>query len=77
MVIESLKEDISSKKTTYVYGIQGIADFLHVSKPTAQRIKSSGIIDDSIYQVKNTIMVDVDAALELIKKSKWGQRGRR
>ena len=52
----------------YEYGIIGIAKIFGVSRDTAQKIKKSGVIDKAIYQNKNTIVVDVDRALELFAK---------
>lgn len=52
----------------YVYGIDGFARLIGKSKATAQRIKSSGIIDDAVTQSGNTIMIDADLALDLIHK---------
>ena len=48
-----------------VYGISGIAQLFNCSIPTASRIKSSGVINDAITQVKRKIVVDADKALEL------------
>ncbi len=57
----------STNKKTYVYGINGLAAILGCSRPTAQRIKSSGKLDGAISQTGRTIVVDVDKALELIR----------
>ena len=57
----------STNKKTYVYGINGLAAILGCSRPTAQRIKSSGKLDGAISQPGRTIVVDVDKALELIR----------
>ena len=53
-------------KKHYVYGIGGLAELIGKSKATAQRLKSSGIIDDAVIQNGNTIMIDADLALQLI-----------
>jgi len=53
----------------YIYGITGLAQFLKVSAPTAQKIKNSGKIAYS--QAERTIIfkkVDVLAALSNTKK---------
>lgn len=53
----------------YIYGITGLAQFLKVSIPTAQKIKNSGRIPYS--QAERTIIfkkVDVLAALSNTKK---------
>ena len=57
----------STNKKTHVYGISGLAAILGCSRPTAQRIKSTGKLDSAISQTGRTIVVDVDKALELIR----------
>jgi len=57
-------------KKHYVYGIQGICDLFGCSPATAARIKKSGAIDAAISQVGNTIVVDADLALDLLKAKK-------
>ena len=73
-LLETIKEAInessqssSKNKKTYVYGINGLAGILGCSRPTAQRIKSTGKLDAAISQTGRTIVVDVDKALELIR----------
>lgn len=51
----------------YVYGLQGLCDLLGCSTATASRIKKSGVIDEAISQTGNTIVVDADLALDLLK----------
>ena len=60
-------QSLSTNKKTYVYGINGLASILGCSRPTAQRIKSTGKLDAAISQTGRTIVVDVDKALELIR----------
>lgn len=59
-----------------VHGIDGLADLFGCSRPTAQRIKNSGVIDKAIYQVGRTITIDADLALELVQQSDniWSNR---
>ena len=57
-------------KKHYVYGIAGIAKLFDCSIPTAQRIKSSGEIDDAISQTGDIIVVDAEYALDLLRISK-------
>ena len=57
-------------KKHYVYGLQGICDLLGCSTATAARIKKSGVIDEAISQVGNTIVVDADLAIDLLKVRK-------
>jgi hypothetical protein len=65
-------QEITSDKVNkrYVYGIAGLAKLFGCSLPTAQRIKSSGEIDDAISQIGSIIIVDADYALDIIKLSK-------
>lgn len=69
------------EKKYYVYGIAGIAKLFGCSIPTAQRIKSSGKIDDAISQCGKIIVVDTELALELTKnenfKFRKNNRGRK
>ena len=51
----------------YVYGLQGLCDLFGCSTATAARIKKSGVIDAAISQTGNTIVVDADPALDLLK----------
>ena len=65
------QEIISDKvNRRYVYGIAGLAKLFGCSLPTAQRIKSSGEIDDAISQIGSIIIIDADYALDIIKLSK-------
>jgi len=52
----------------YVYGIEGLAKLIGKSVNTAQRLKSSGAIDDAIIQHGRTIMIDADLALRLLQE---------
>ena len=54
----------------YVYGIAGIANLFGCSESTAQKIKSSGEIDDAISQIGDVIVVDAEYALDLLRVSK-------
>ena len=65
-LVLSLKQ---APQKNYVYGIDGLAKLIGKSKATAQRLKSSGIIDDAVIQNGNTIMIDADLALELIRQN--------
>lgn len=67
--------NLSSEKR-YVRGMKELAEVLHCSVPTAQRIKSSGVLDAAISQSGKTIIVDVDLALDLLRLSnkKWGRK---
>lgn len=65
----------------YAYGIAGICEIFGCSKPTAQRIKKSGVIDAAITQTGRTIVIDRQKALDLVKednaKKKGGRRCRK
>lgn len=61
---ERLQNPLDGK---YVYGIDGIADLFHCSRPTAQRIKSSGVIDKAITQHGRKIIVEAEYALQLLR----------
>ncbi len=50
----------------HIYGIKGLAKFLSVSFPTAQKIKNSGKIPFS--QVERTIIFSKAEVLEALKK---------
>ena len=65
--INESSQSSSTNKKTYVYGINGLAAILGCSRPTAQRIKSTGKLDSAISQTGRTIVVDVEKALELIR----------
>ena len=81
-LLEAIKEVVndsvqSSNKSqkTYVYGINGLASILGCSRPTAQRIKSTGKLDEAISQNGRTIVVNVEKALELIRLDrKFGKK---
>ena len=70
-----------SDSTKYAYGISGICDIFGCSKPTAQRIKRSGVIDEAIIQSGRTSVIDRQKALALVKedneKKKGGRRCRK
>lgn len=62
--------EVTSTQKHYVYGIAGIAQLFGCSVPTAQRIKSSGVIDEAVSQINGIIVVDSELALDLLKISK-------
>lgn len=65
-----------SSKKRYVRGMKELAEVLHCSVPTAQRIKSSGVLDAAISQSGKVIVVDADLVLDLLRVSnkKWGRK---
>ena len=66
-----VKKESPSKKN-YVYGLAGLSNLLQCSTSTAQRIKSSGILDEAIRQPKNRriMIIDADLVLELMKENR-------
>ena len=60
--------DNTPKEKRFVYGIAGIAQIFNCSMTTANRIKASGKINKAISQYGRMIAVDVNLALELLKK---------
>ena len=50
-------------------GMSGLAKLFGCSKATAQRIKSSGVIDAAISQIGRTFVVDARKALNLVQNS--------
>ena len=74
MALKDIELESEGKTKTapkrYVYGIAGIAKLFGCSEPTAQRIKSSGEIDDAISQINGIIVVDAEYALDLLRVSK-------
>ena len=62
-----------SSEKRYVFGISKL---FGCSQATAQRIKSSGVIDAAISQNGKIIVVDADLALDLLRVSnkKWGRK---
>ena len=53
-----------------------LAKALHCSISTAQRIKSSGVIDAAISQNGKVVVIDVERALDILRVSnkKWGRK---
>ena len=62
----------SEKK--YVYGINGIANFLGCSKSTANRLKKSGRFDRAIKQDGRKIIADAAILLECFGQKRGGRR---
>lgn len=61
----------------YAYGIAGICQIFGCSKPTAQRLKKSGVIDAAIIQNGRTIVVDRQKALDLVQQDNEKRKGGR
>ena len=67
--LHSILQELIKPDRKYVYGIQGLADLLHCSRLTAQRIKNSGKIDDATIQFERTVIFDADKVMESLKVS--------
>ena len=72
------EEGTMDVKKHFVYGLQGLCDLLGCSTTTASRIKKSGVLDPAISQFGNTIIVDADSAVDLLKvrKTKYKKKVR-
>ena len=75
-LVELIQSSISGISTTneptekkYVYGISGIQKLLNCSESSAKRLKKSGVINEAIIQNGRKIIIDVEKALELLKKN--------
>ena len=69
-------EEKNPSERRYVYGIKGLSSLLGCSIATAQRIKSSGVIDGSYVQRKKEIIFDAEKVLKFFDDpySRWGIR---
>ena len=63
-------DNMPTKEKRLEFGIPGIARVFNCSMTTANRIKASGRINRAISQHGRMIVVDVDMALELMKRQK-------
>ena len=54
----------------YAYGIAGIAEIIGASKTTAQKLKSSGLLDKAITQIGNKIITNKKIAIEILSNRK-------
>lgn len=67
---EGKKQNDQKDDRHFVYGLAGLAELLNCSVVTAQKIKSSGLIDGAVYQFGRKIIVDADKALSLLSEDK-------
>ncbi len=70
--IDGKSEDNHTPKL--VYGLKGIADFLHQSITTAWRLKKSGKYDAAISQRGRCIITDTEKLLELMRLDKTAEQ---
>ncbi|HRZ96158.1 MAG TPA: DUF3853 family protein [Paludibacter sp.] len=61
---------IQTGSDEFVYGIAGLADLLKVSKTTAQKLKSSGILASATTQIGRKIIINKVKALTILKVRK-------
>lgn len=57
-----------NKEDEYVYGIEGLANFLHCSKSKAQKLSNSGKIDSAIFRFGRKIMFNKKEVIKSIKR---------
>ncbi len=67
--IEGISKTNAVQEKKYVYGITGIQKLLNCSESSAKRLKKSGVINEAIIQNGRKIIIDVEKALELLKKN--------
>lgn len=71
--INKHKELCVPKERQFVYGINGIAELFKVSRATACKYKRE-FLKDAITQYGKKIIVDVETALEIMKKYGYAER---
>lgn len=69
-IADTQQREIELPNRRYVYGIRGLAELLGCSKPTAQKLKNSGKIDEAISQIGRKITIDADKTLEILSINK-------
>lgn len=74
-LLDSIDEHFHQKEreaeSAKIKGISGLADFMHCSYRTAQRLKNSGRIDKAIIQSGRTIVIDQQKLVRILH----GNRG--
>lgn len=53
-----------------VVGVKGLADRLHVSVSTINRMLAEGVIDQATFQYSKTLIFDFNAVLDLLRRDK-------
>lgn len=78
---ETVRNEVQSNKTEdkepedeYVYGIEGLADFLHCGKSKAQKLSSSGVIDSAIFRFGRNIMFNKKEVIKKIQENENKKR---
>ena len=59
--------DMSNGTQTLLYGIRGLAEFLHVSLPTAQKLKNSGDYAEAMIHFGKKIAWDKEKVINIAK----------
>ena len=54
-------------KEDYAYGLNGLANLLGISMPTAQRLKNTGVIDDAISYAGRKMVINKQMVLDKLK----------
>ncbi len=68
LIVATPAEATPAEPEPFIYGIKGLAEFLKVSTPTAQKIKNSGRIPFS--QAERTIIFRKTEVLEALSNKK-------
>jgi hypothetical protein len=68
--VTTLPTEKHAEPGEFVYGISGLASLLKVSKTTAQKIKSSGLLDQAITQVGRQTIIDRKKTLAILQKKR-------
>lgn len=61
---------VTQANDDYVYGISGIAELIGASKTTAQKLKSSGLLNNAITQMGRKIIINKKTAIEILHNRK-------
>lgn len=60
-------QSAAANQKHYCYGIDGLAKLLGCSKPTAQRIRCSGVIDEATIENGRTMVFDSDMVMNILR----------
>ncbi len=66
---DSVREAEHPSCPKYVYGLDGLAKLLGISKSKAYNVKRSGVIDGAIRQNGRSIIADAELAVKLFGES--------
>lgn len=69
--VGNLQHDVSKgRKPWIVAGIKSLAKELCISPSTVNRMLAEGVIDSATFQFGKTILFDVDAVLDLLRRDR-------